>query len=238
MFLNRGEEVVLVIPDIQAPFQHRDTFDFLRAIKDEVKPTKIVCIGDSMDANALSRWVTDPNGLSQADEYHEALDVLHELYDLFPEGDEVISNHNERIAKRAYGAGIPREFLRSYEEIMHYPEGWHIHPYLEIDGVLYEHGHTQGGMYAARNLAIHNGQSTVIGHHHTTAGILYVSNRNQMLFGMNVGCLIDIDSYAFAYAKETKFKPTLGCGIVYKGVPKFIPMILNQDKRWSGELIL
>jgi len=238
MILSRGKETVLVIPDIQAPFQHKHTLDFLVALRDAVNPTKVVCIGDSMDANALSRWALDPNGMSPLDEYLVAIDFLKKLYDEFPKAQEVISNHNERIIKRVTGAGVPSIFVRSYEEIMHYPPGWSIHPYIEIDEVIYEHGHSQGGEHAAKNLAKHNGKSTVIGHHHSAAGINFFANRQKMLFGMNVGCLLDISSYAFSYAKDSKFKPTMGAGIVDRGVPKFVPMLQDSYGNWTGELIL
>lgn len=236
MILTTGKEVVLGIPDLQTPFEHKHSFDFLDAVKKKYRPTKIVNIGDSMDAHALSRWVTDPDGMGPADEYKAAIEKLKVMYAIFPEGVEVISNHNERLAKRAYGAGIPSLFLKRYEEIMQYPPGWSIAPHVKIDSVIYEHGHTQGGQYAARNLAYHNGQSTVIGHHHSYAGIQYIATRSKMWWGMNIGCLIDLGAYAFKYAAEQKFKPTLGCGIIDRGVPMFIPMRLNRKLEWLGVL--
>jgi len=238
MRLNMGEERVLVIPDIQAPFEHKDTVPFLKALHGAIDATKVVCIGDSMDCHALSRWATDPDGHGPGHEYQAAIEHLLPLYEAFPIVKEVISNHNERIAKRAFDGGIPRAFLRSYEEIMQYPAGWSIHPWVEVDGVMYEHGHAHGGMYAARNAAATNGQSTVIGHHHSHGSVFYIANRRKMIFGMNVGCLIDINAYAFAYAAESKFKPTLGSGVVINGVPYFVPMMLDGNHRWTGDLII
>ena len=238
MILQSGTETVLAIPDMQCPFEHEDTVPFLKAVAKKVKPTKVVCIGDSLDCHAMSRWQVDPDGYSAREEYERGIRSMKRIYKLFPEAVEVISNHNERIAKRAFGAGIPQGFLKSYREIMQYPEGWRIERDVEIDGVMYEHGHSQGGVHAAYNLAIHNGQSTVIGHHHSHAGIHFIANRRKMIWGMNVGCLIDVEAYAFAYAREAKFKPTLGCGVVVKGVPYFIPMLLDGAKRWTGQLFL
>jgi len=239
MILSKGKENVLVIPDLQMPFHHKDALDFLSLLKAAVQPTKVVCIGDSMDGNALSRWTNDPDGMSPGDEYKKALESLHELYEIFPTTQEVISNHNERIAKRAYDGGVPAAFLRSYEEIMQYPRGWSLHRYVEIDGVIYEHGHRHGGMYAARRAAVNNGQSTVVGHHHSHAGVFYIAPLPwKMFFGMNVGCLLDMETYAFNYAKEATFKPTMGAGVVIEGVPFFIPMLLDENYRWIGDIIL
>lgn len=238
MRLKKGKHNILVIPDLQCPFEHPDAFDFLAALADTMPDDyEVVNIGDSMDAHALSRWATDPDGYSPKHEYERALESLHVMYSLFPEGKEVVSNHNTRIAKRAFDAGIPSRFLKNYEELMDYPPGWSIHDFLQIDGVLYEHGHTQGGRYAAINIASHNGDPTVIGHHHSTAGVLFLANRLKLIWGMNVGCLIDRKAYAFAYAKETKYQPTLGAGKVLQGVPFFIPMLLDARGRWIGEII-
>jgi len=46
---------------------------------------------------------------------------------------------------------------------------------------------------------------------------------------MSVGCGIDRRSYAFAYGKDFKKKPILGCGVVMeKGrYAQFIPMQLD-----------
>jgi hypothetical protein len=124
------------------------------------------------------------------------------------------------------------------QEIMQAPETWDFKWYHEIDGVRYVHGDGFGGTHAAREAAIINRQSTVIGHHHSNGAIYYVANSKEMIFGMNVGCLIDINAYAFNYARKNKFKPTLGCGVVLEGIPSFIPMLLDKKGRWIGELAL
>jgi hypothetical protein len=102
----------------------------------------------------------------------------------------------------------------------------------EFDGIIYEHGDPFSGKDAAIKAAEQNMQSTVIGHVHSFAGIQYSANSKHLIFGFNVGCLIDKDAYAFAYAKKIKRKPILGCGIITNGIPQFIPMTLNSNGRW------
>ena len=65
----------------------------------------------------------------------------------------------------------------------------------------------------------------VMGHLHSNAGISIVSTHGQRIWGMNVGCLIDNEAYAFAYNKYTRQKPVLGVGVVVDGglTPIFIP---------------
>ncbi len=224
MKLERGKETVLVISDIQAPYHHPDATRFLRELKKKWKPTKTVCIGDSVDQHQLGRFTPDPNAPSPGDEYELAMAFMKQLYALFPEAVEVTSNHNTRIFKQAHNARIPDAYLKSYEEMMQYPAGWSIKPYVEIDGVMYEHGERAGGGQVNRTIAMVNTQSTVYGHHHSAAGIAYFANRKRLLFAMNVGCLIDHDSYGLAYAKTSRFLQTLGAGIVDKGVPYFEPL--------------
>jgi hypothetical protein len=84
-----------------------------------------------------------------------------------------------------------------------------------------------------------NRQSTVIGHHHSHGGVNYLANDSDILFGLNVGCLIDRHTYVFDYGKQAKFKPTLGVGVVIYGVPSFIPMIVSgKHERWIGDLVV
>lgn len=65
-----------------------------------------------------------------------------------------------------------------------------------------------------------------------------MANEYDVIFGLNVGCLIDRSAYVFDYGKGAKFKPTLGCGVVLYGVPKFVPMIVSgKQERWIGEII-
>ena len=54
-----------------------------------------------------------------------------------------------------------------------------------------------------------------MGHGHSFAGAFPIANKRKLMFGMNVGCGIDIGAYAFAYNKKDKFRPLLGCGIVF-----------------------
>lgn len=236
MRLKKGKQKVLVIPDLQIPFHHPDAFDFLSYIKSKVRPDRVVCIGDSIDSHALSDYVHDPDGYSAGHEHNKTLEYLKDLYSIIPEAVEVDSNHNNRVYRKAYSSGIPKFFLKSYKEFMKAPDTWDFKSYVIIDGVMYEHGDSFSGQIAAKTAAISNMRSTVIGHHHNTAGIHYIANKEVMLFGMNVGCLIDNEAYAFAYNKKNKTQPTLSLGVVDEGVPILYPMLINKRGRWIGRV--
>lgn len=229
-------ETVLAIGDLHCPFEHKDALAFLALVKKAVKPTRIVCLGDEMDAHALSEHDQDPDGLSAGQELETARKHLRPFYDLFPVVDVVESNHTSRPYRRAYKCGIPRELIRHYREFLRAPEEWNWHQRIEIDGVVYEHGEPYSGAQAAIKCAMANFKPTVIGHVHSFAGIQFYANQERLLFGFNAGCLIDAKAYAFAYGAKIKSKPIIGVGVVERGVPRFIPLLMDRKGRWIGRL--
>jgi hypothetical protein len=236
--MSKGE-TVLVISDLQIPFQHQDAFDFLKEAKKKYKPTQVVCIGDEVDMHALSDYEHDPDGFSAGHEMAKAVDELQPYYKLFPDVKSVTSNHTSRPLRRAFKYGIPKAFLKSYKEFMEAPQGWEWRDYWVMDGVRYEHGDalTGGAASVLNSACIQNQRSTVFGHFHAGAGIKYVASTESLMFSMNVGCLIDRHSYAFQYGAAMKTKGVLGLGIVERAIPTFVPMLLERGGRWIGEFI-
>ena len=232
---NKGEKIVMAIGDMHFPFQHPDTIPFLRWAKAKFKPNSFVCIGDEIDAHALSDYDHDPDGMSAGDELLKALEGLKQIYKLFPKMLVCTSNHTARPYRKALKHGIPRAFLRDYHEFLEAPKGWQWAEKWEVDGVVFEHGEGVSGAAGALKAATGNSQSTVIGHLHSWAGIQYLANPRHLIYGFNVGCLIDKDAYAFAYGKSMKAKPVIGVGFIIKGVPLFVPMLLGKDGRWINK---
>ncbi len=233
---NLEREIVLAVGDLHEPFTHPDALPFMVAARDHYRPTKVVFLGDELDAHALSDWLHDPNGMSPEDEHVRALERLHEIYEEFPSGLVCESNHTSRVYKKGFKNGIPERFFRDYAEILEAPADWHWADHWEIDGVRYEHGEAFAGQTGAYRSALHNQQSTVIGHIHSHAGIQYLQSPSNLIYGFNVGCLIDESAYAFHYAKFMKSRPVIGIGIVDRGCPHFIPMRMDRHGRWTGVL--
>lgn len=223
---------VLVVPDTQEPFSHPDFLSFVKWVARREIPDIVVHLGDEVDHHALSDFDHDPDGFSAGHELKAAVDKLKKWYAAFPEVKVCISNHGLRPYRRAFKAGIPKAFIKSYQETLESPDGWKWAEKWEIDGVIYEHGEGQSGQLGALKAAQANMQSTVIGHLHSFAGIQYLANAKHLIFGFNVGCGIDKDAYAFAYGRTMKNKPVVGCGIVDNGIPKFIPMPMDEKGRW------
>ncbi len=227
---------VLVISDYHAPFQHKDALAFLKAVSKKYQTDTVVCIGDEADMAAISEYDSDPDGMSAGDELVKAISELKKLYKLFPEVQVCTSNHTSRPFRQAYKYGLPRAMIREYRDMLQAPKGWSWSDYVEVDGVIYQHGEGFSGANGATKAALANSQSTVIGHIHAFAGIQYSATPRFLLFGMNVGCLIDKDAYAFAYGKHSVAKPIISVGVVLDGVPVLVTMPMDGRGRWTGKL--
>jgi len=229
---------VLVQPDLQAPFHHIDSIPFLLSVSDKYKCNDFVNIGDEVDFSTLSvSHVPDPDGIGFKEEFNQALNFMKELYKIWPRMKICVSNHTIRPIKKALYAGVPSVFLKTYQEFLGAPQTWVWRDEWEIDGVRYIHGEGLAGQMGHIRGAEKSRNSVVIGHLHAFGGINYLNNyKGDLLFGMNVGCLIDEKSYAFKYGKHFLHKPTLGCGVVIDGVPFFIPMLVNSKGRWTGKI--
>ena len=229
-------QIVLHIPDLHCPFMHQDAPLFIAAVKEKYQPTVIILAGDELDQHAISAHDADPNGHSAGHELTAGLKQLEQIYALFKEALVCESNHGQRPFKRAYKAGLPSQYMKTYAEFMEAPQGWVWAEDFEIDGVVYSHGESATGANGALNLAIRMGKSQAVGHWHGNAGASYFFNNSKLVFGLYSGCLIDDNTYAFRYGRHFKMRPILGCSIIQSGNPTFIPLNLDEHKRWTGKL--
>lgn len=223
MRANKDESRVLVIGDTHCPFDLDTYLDFLVDTYQTYNCNRVVHIGDELDHHYSSYHETDANGMGGAEELQYAKERLQRYYKEFPDVDVVIGNHTRIIMRKAQTGGIPKEWIRDYNDVLDVTN-WRFVTEIEIDGVLYAHG--EGG--TARTKCKKDLQSVVQGHLHTQLYSEYVVGRNNRVFGMQVGCGIDHEQYAFAYAKAG-LKPAIGCGVVIGGkVALAIPMQLEK----------
>lgn len=210
----------MVVSDLHCPFHHPDAFRFLRECKKRFRPDLVVGIGDEIDSHTLSlKFPADPDGMSPGHEIEATLMALKEVYRIFPVMKVCVSNHTARVFKKAFSAGIPKAFLKSYREFLEAPMGWEWADHWDIDGVRYMHGegYTSNSWTKA---AQYNQRNTVLGHTHSSPGTYWWNG----LWTLNAGCLVDESAYSFAYGKHMKNRPELGLGVVKSGVPQFVPM--------------
>ena len=228
---------VLVISDMHIPYHHQDAFEFLQALKDKYQPDLVVNIGDELDHHAISMHEHNPDLMSAGDELRNARVYVKQLEKIFPKMTLVHSNHSSLVYRRALKFGLPKDYLKTYNEFLGVGKGWKWVDDLTItlsDGqrCFFTHGMSADVLKVAQQY----GMSTVQGHYHTKFSIGYYSNPDRLCFGMQVGCLINQKSMAFDYAKNFKSRFIVGCGMIIDGQPKLMPMVLNKDGRWNKKI--
>lgn len=210
-FFNNKESRVLVIGDLHAPFDLDKYFDHCVEVYERYNCNRVVFIGDVIDNHYSSYHETDANGMGGAEELDLAIDRLRRWYHRFPDAHVTIGNHDRIIMRKAQSSAVPRKWIKAYKEVLETPR-WKFVEEVEIDGVLYIHG--EGG--TAKTKCRADLQSVVQGHLHTQAYTEYFVGRKSRIFGCQVGCGIDHEAYAMAYAKAGK-KPAVGCAVVIGG---------------------
>jgi len=227
---------ILVISDTHCPYHHPDTIKFLTAIKAKYKPDRVIHIGDELDNHAMSYHEVEPTLYSAGEELKKGREVIWQMESLFPTIDVMESNHGSLAFRKAKTSGIPKEFMKDYSEVLK-TKKWKWHDQLRLtlpngQECLFAHGLGANYLLTAQK----RGMSLIQGHYHSKYGIAYWSTNNDLNFGMNVGCLIDDKSLAFAYNKTTVERPIIGCGMIIDSQPKLIPLVMKSNGRWNGRL--
>ena len=212
--LMKKERRILVVGDIHAPFCLDGYLEFCKEVYAKYNLNQVVFIGDILDNHYASYHETDPNGMSGGTELDYAIAQVTKWADAFPIADVIIGNHDRIIMRKAFSSSVPMEWIRSYNEVL--GTDWDWSERVVYDGVQYVHG--EGG--TARTKAKNDMMSTVSGHIHTQAYCEWLVGRNFRVFGMQVGCGIDADSYGAAYARHFK-RQAIGCGVVLGGHTAF-----------------
>lgn len=226
--------VVLVVPDLQIPFEHIDALDFCKEIRDAMDIDLTINIGDEVDFYSISDYIKSTKAMSWAEEFDLAKERLQKWYKEFPKTKVCISNHTWRPYKKMENIGIPEVFARSIEDVLDAPPGWQWRHRWVIDGVNYEHGDSlPANPDRAWRLRL---QNTVVGHHHSKYSTTFYRGGDQRYFMAYAGCLIDESKYAFQYNKNPNAQ--LGAMVVEHGVPLMIPMLTDEHNRWTGKLTL
>ena len=217
-------ENVLVIGDLHEPFCLES---YLKHCKEQYKRfncNRVVFIGDVIDNHYTSYHETDANALGGGDELELAIDKLSRWVKAFPVADVMIGNHDRLIARKAQSGGIPKQWIRTYSDVLNAPN-WNFTERVVYNNVQYIHG--EAG--TARTKGRADMMSTVQGHLHTQNYVERYVGINYSIFTAQVGCGIDHKAYAFGYAKAGK-KPAISCMVVLDNgeLPILLPMQLGK----------
>jgi predicted phosphodiesterase len=193
-----------IIGDTHLPFELEGYREFCEETFEAWDCDTFVHIGDFIDNHSLS--------------FHDSEPLLHNVLGEY-----------ESAVERA--ADWPSIFLRPIEDLFGMPEGWTVADQVEIDGVLYHHGETAGGVNGFRKDCETRMRCTVSGHNHSNAGISATATDQELVWGMGVGCGVDHVHLAFAYGKHFAKKPIIACGVVIDGEPHIEYMNLGKKIR-------
>lgn len=223
---------VLVIGDIHEPVSRKGYLQFNKDLRKEHKCNEVVFIGDVVDWSAISFHAHNPEAPGPIDEYKLALSAIKKWYKAFSEAIVIIGNHDARPRRVAESYNIPAKFIRDYHELWKTPK-WNWVRHAIIDNVYYCHGHKKGGgKTPAWNLSAKMGMSVVMGHWHSKGGVNWSANPLRRWFGMDTGCGIDDEAYAFAYAEEQVTRSILSSAIVIDGMPRHIMMPCGKGEKY------
>lgn len=226
------------ISDLHAPYQHPDALEFLKRIKKIYQIDQWVCLGDEVDKHALSFHDSDPDLYSAGHELDEAKYFLQDLAKLFPVLDLVDSNHGSLILRKTLAHGIPRAYIKPYNEVYEVPSEWKWHFDMTIklsnNMKVYVHHGKSADVF---KLSQAQSMCAIQGHYHEKFNVHYWGNSLGLYWGMQCGCLIDPKSLAFAYNKNNLKRPIIGTGVIIDDQPLLIPMVLDKKGRWVGRIV-
>ena len=199
---------ILIIGDLHEPFCLDGYLDWCLEQYESFNCNQVIFIGDILDNHAFSYHEPDPDGMSAGLELEKTIEKVADWYKAFPYADICIGNHDRMASRKSMTGGIPAAWFKSYNEVLGTPN-WNWVESVVYDDVLYEHG--EGGQ--AQTKAKNNLMSSVCGHTHTEAYCKWFVGKRFRVFGMQVGCGVDADTYAAAYARNFK-RQAIGCSVI------------------------
>lgn len=209
---------VLVIGDLHEPFCLDGYFEHCKEQYKKFNCNKVVFIGDIIDSHYSSFHPTNPDGMSAIDELNTSIKKLKRWYKAFPKATVIIGNHDRIVVRKCFANGVSARWIKEYKDVLEV-SNWEFKIDETIDNVYYVHG--EGG--TAFKKAKEQFRSVVAGHTHTKCYIEYINN----IFGMQIGCGVDKDSYAMAYAKNYA-SPQIACAVVIEGK---LPIIIKMYEK-------
>jgi len=185
-----------------------------------------------LDFHQISFHPAEPVADGPLREQESAAESIARWHRTFPGAYVCIGNHDERVARLAATVNIPARFLRDYSDLWRTPS-WDWVRDVTIDGVHYLHGTGLGGQQPALSAARASMVSTVCGHVHSVAGVRWTAGPDRRIFGMDVGCGVDIEHPAMKYGRNMVRKPILGAGVVIDGKqPHWLAMEIGKGGKY------
>lgn len=226
---------ILIISDMHIPYHHPDMLEFLAYLKKKYRPTRIISMGDELDKHALSFHDHDPDLPSAGDELRQSQAVIAKLYQMFPKMDIIESNHGSLVWRKAKSNGIPKHYIKSYNEVLGVGPNWKWSFDLTVklpngQNCYFHHGKTSDVIQLSQQM----GMNAVQGHFHEIFKVGYWTNPTGLYWGLQTGCLINDETMAFNYNNVNIKRPIIGTALIIDSMPVLEPLIMDSEGRWVG----
>ena len=232
----------VVVSDLQVPFHSPKAVKNLAAFIKKWKPDEVLCVGDEIDFQTISRWSSGKDEWSGSIGRDRDLcaDILYDL----KVTQLSRSNHGQRLytslMKRLPGLiGAPELEIENFLRLPELGIKYHHAPY-QIPGTnwIMVHGDEQAtkpqGGLTALEAAKRHGKSVVCGHTHRQGISSYTASSNgsvvSQLTGFEVGHLMDTKQ---AYYTKGTFNWQQGFGIMYVDKAKVQPICVPIERDGS-----
>ena len=230
----------IVLPDPHAhPDHNNDRFSAMGEFIYQLRPDKVICLGDWGCMPSLSSYDKGTKGF-EGKRYHLDVASVIDAQEKFfkpikqmrnrPQFFMLEGNHEYRI-KRAIEANASQlENIISLDDLQYKEFGWEVVEYngstpgiLHLDGIAYAHfftsgvmGRPIGGEHPAYQLLSKQYQSCTAGHIHTADYAIRTNADGRNIHGLIAGCAID---YFASWAGEANrlWRP---CVVVKRDVDK------------------
>jgi hypothetical protein len=226
---------VLIVGDTHHPWAHEPTLQRIYAAAAELKPGVIVQIGDLRDMYGWSRYPTNPNVMSPADELDRGTERAAAMWKRLQRASpkarciQLLGNHDIRPNKRLSETLPECKLLAqpTLEALFEFPDVETIHDDTEevfietaAGEVALQHGHRSKLGDHAR----HNQMSTVVGHSHT-GGCVFLRQKRRVFWELNAGWVGEETAPVFRYGNQKLLKSwTRGVGYIDRHGPRFVSM--------------
>ena len=208
------------------------------------KPDEVLCVGDEMDFNTISKFSSgfDEHSQTIGKDRDMCVDVMYDLQIT----QLSRSNHGARLfnslSTRLPGLiGAPELEIENFLRLPELGIKYHKKPY-EIPGTnwIMVHGDEQSikphGGLTALEAAKRHGKSVVCGHTHRQGVSSYTQSSGGLevsrLTGFEVGHLMDTRSTGASYTKGT-FNWQAGFGVIYTDRKRVLPIAVPIEKDGS-----
>jgi hypothetical protein len=197
---------VVIIPDIQCPWEDPIILNKFIKFLGDYKPEKVASVGDFTDCTALGRWVNgsvgEYSGGLQA-EFDRSCMWLGRIRAAVGDAEFIMqrSNHADRLQKWLQTKGAAVHDLRDLTierqlNLKDYGVSYHKGDTIVAPGWLIKHGDegslSQIGGQTAALLAQRHGMNVVCGHTHRGGIVPVRQGWIATLWGMEVGCFMDV----------------------------------------------